>query len=141
MKNFFILSVLLIVLCVGGCVTPANQGVLDAGGSSQLRLRQMQTRSFDTHDKKKTMEAVIASLQDLGFVIDKASFELGSVSATKLSRYSLRMTVSVQHREENRIVVRANAQFDASPVESPEMYQQFFDALSKSMFLQAHLEE
>ena len=53
MKHFFLVAALSLVLCAGGCVTSAKQGVLDTGGQSQLRLRQMQTRSFETNDKKK----------------------------------------------------------------------------------------
>ena len=133
----------LVLLCVcffGGCVASAKQGVFDTAGESQVKIRQMQTRYFDTADKKKAMESVIATLQDLGFIIDKASFDLGSVSATKLKGYSLRMTVNVMPRGQ-RMVVRANAQYHVQAVTDPEPYQQFFDSLSKSMFLQAHLDE
>lgn len=128
-------------LMLTGCAVPANQAVLDTGGESQVRMRQVQTRYFETTDKKKTLESVIATLQDLGFVIDKASFELGTVSATKLSGYRIRMNVNVTPRGADRMVVRANAQYNVQPIEDPVPYQQFFAALSKSMFLQAHLDE
>ncbi len=133
----------LLVLCSGlaACVASGTSGVMDAGGESQLKLRQMQTRYFETADKRATLESVIATLQDLGFVMDKASYELGSVSATKLSGYQLRMTVNVMPRQANRMTVRANAQYNAQAVTDPQPYQQFFDALSKSMFLQAHIDE
>ncbi len=137
-----LLSILLpVVLLAGGCAVSAQKGVLDTGGESQLKLRQMQTRYFDTADKKKTMESVIATLQDLGFVIDKASYELGAVSATKLSGYNLRMTVNVIPRGTEKMMVRANAQYNVQAVDDPLPYQRFFDALAKSMFLQAHLDE
>lgn len=132
---------LLLVLCASGCVASGKQGVLDSGDATQLKLRQMQTHYFETDDKKKTIESVLATLQDLGFVIDKASYELGAVSATKLSGYNLRMTVNVMPRSGNRMMVRANAQYNVQAVDDPVPYQRFFDALSKSMFLQAHLDE
>ncbi len=141
MKKTTLILLLLLSIAAGGCAVNARQGVMDSGGESQLKLRQMQTRYFETNDKKKTMESVMDTLQDLGFVIDKASFEMGAVSATKLSGYRLRMTINVIQRAENRMTVRANAQYNIYPVEDPTTYQQFFDALSKSMFLQAHLEE
>jgi hypothetical protein len=138
MKKFAL--ILLCACLLGGCAASAKRGVMDTDGESQVKIRQMQTRYFDTTDKKKTMESAIATLQDLGFIIDKASFDLGSVSATKLKGYSLRMTVSVMPRGQ-RMVVRANAQYNTQAVTAPETYQQFFEALSKSMFLQAHLDE
>lgn len=124
------------VFMLGGCVATMGQQVLDSEGKGQLQKRSYQTRTFDTVDKEKVLRAVIATLQDLGFVIDKADSMLGSVSATKLDTYNLRITVSVRPRAEV-MLVRANAQFHTSPVEDPKPYQDFFNSLSKSLFLQA----
>lgn len=98
----------------------------------------MQSRAFDTTDKNKMMRTIIATLQDLGFIIDKADTTLGTVSATKLDRYNLRITVTVKERGESQLIVRANAQYNIQPVEDPETYQQFFNSLSKAIFLTAH---
>lgn len=127
---FFVLSLMT------GCAT-SQQQLLDSD-SSQLRLRSIQTRAFDTTDKEKTLRAVIATLQDLGFVIDKADATLGTVTATKLDRYALRMTVTVRPRGTTQLLVRANAQYELTPVDDPLPYQHFFSALQKSMFLAAH---
>ena len=81
---------------------------------------------------------MISTLQDLSFVVDKADLELGTVSATKLSGYQLRMTVTVRPRGTNQMLVRANAQYMDKAVEDPKPYQDFFTALEKSMFLTAH---
>jgi hypothetical protein len=141
MKKHFIIALLLSLSLLGGCAVNAQKGVLDTNGEASLKLRQMQTRYFDTSNKKKTVEAVIATLQDLGFVLDKASLELGSVTATKLAGYRLRMTVTVMPRGAEQMTVRASAQFNIVPIEDPTPYQHFFEALAKSLFLQAHTEE
>jgi hypothetical protein len=116
---------------------PSTKQVL-ATKESQVKLRAIQTRAFDTTDEEMMLRTVIATLQDLGFIIDKADDELGTVSGTKLDRYALRMTVSVRPRGETQLLVRANAQYEIHAVEDPEPYQQFFESLSKALFLKAH---
>lgn len=124
-----------------GCNATMKERVLDsnAGGQTSVELRSMQSRSFDTTDKAKTMRSTIATLQDLGFVIDKADLELGTVSATKLSGYALRMTVSVRPGASGKnMIVRASAQYNNVAVTDSKPYQDFFVSLQKSMFLTAN---
>ena len=135
MKNYAILVMIVLSLLVAGCAT-TQQSLLDSD-SSQVQLRSIQTRAFDTTDKEKTLRTIISTLQDLGFVIDKADATLGTVSATKLKYYALRMTVTVRPRGETQLLVRANAQYNVKPVTDPEPYQQFFTSLEKAMFLTA----
>jgi hypothetical protein len=130
------LLAILILTGVAGCA-PSTKAVMETSQSA-VALRSFQERAFDTTDKEKTMRSVIATLQDLSFVIDKADLELGTVSATKLSGYQLRMTVTVRPRGEKQLLVRANAQYMNQAVEDPKPYQDFFTALEKSMFLTAH---
>lgn len=136
MKNKIVLAFIVCLFSVGGCTT-TQQHLLDSD-SSQVQLRSIQTRAFDTTDKEKTLRTVMSTLQDLGFVLDKADATLGTVSATKLSSYALRMTVTVRPRGETQLLVRANAQYNVKPVTDPEPYQQFFASLGKAMFLTAH---
>jgi hypothetical protein len=109
-----------------------------ASSQSQVALRSIQTRVFDTTDRDTTLRTAIGTLQDLGFVIDEADADLGAVSATKLDRYRLRMTVTVRSRGQTQTLVRANAQYQQMEVTDPEPYQHFFVALEKAMFLTAH---
>jgi hypothetical protein len=132
-----IAGVALLAALVAACQLDSRQQLLQTS-ASQVALRSIQSRAFDTTDKEKALRTVIATLQDLGFVIDKADATLGSVSGTKLDNYQLRMTVTARPRGEKQLLVRANAQFNIHPVEDPEPYQQFFAALEKSMFLAAH---
>ncbi len=131
-KIFLVVAVVLLA----ACQTNSRDQVL-ATDKSQVALRSIQQRAFDTTDKETTLRTVIATMQDLGFVIDKADNVLGSVSGTKLDGYQLRMTVTVRPRGETQLIVRANAQYNLTSVEDPESYQQFFAALQRSMFLTA----
>ena len=126
-----------VLLAAGGGCAPSTEAVMEAGQSA-VQLRSYQQRAFDTADVEKTLRTVIATLQDLSFVVDKADLDLGTVSATKLSGYQLRITVTVRARGTTQLLVRANAQYMDKAVEDPKPYQDFFTALEKSMFLTAH---
>ena len=136
MNTRSLLAAALVALTLGGCA-PSTKAVLEMDQSA-VQLRSYQQRAFDTADKEQTLRNVISTLQDLSFVVDKADLELGTVSATKLSGYQLRMTVTVRPRGESQMLVRANAQYMDKAVEDPKPYQDFFTALEKSMFLTAH---
>jgi len=131
-----LLAMLLCLGAIGGCV-PSTKAVMETGQSA-VALRSFQQRAFDTNDVEKTLRTVISTLQDLSFVIDKADLDLGTVSATKLSGYQVRMTVTVRPRGATQILVRANAQYMDKAIEDPKPYQDFFVALEKAMFLTAH---
>ena len=137
MKKHALLSLVFIGIALAGCQTTSMNQVMETS-ESQVAIRQIQTRAFDTTNHNKTLRTIIATLQDLGFVIDKADDELGTVSGTKLNGYSLRMTVTVRPRGKKQTLVRANATYNVTPVEDPQPYQQFFTALQKAMFLTAH---
>lgn len=119
-----------------GCGSSRSQ--IMASEESQVKLRSMQTRAFDSTDKTRMLRTVMATLQDLGFVVDSADESLGTVTATKLDRYALRMTATVRPRGSSQLLVRANAQYNLRAVEDPEPYQNFFVALEKALFLTAH---
>ena len=133
------LAFVLVFVVLYGCGTSRQQVM--AASESQVKLRSIQTRVFDTTDREKTLRTIIATLQDLAFVIDKADETLGTISATKLSGYVLRMNVTVRPKGETQLIVRANAQHGLNAVEDPEPYQQFFESLQKAMFLTAQMEE
>ncbi|MBI4982324.1 MAG: hypothetical protein HZC15_04195 [Candidatus Omnitrophica bacterium] len=135
-KYSFVFFVFLIVSVLSGCASTAIKAF--ETDESQVKLRSMQTRAFDTADKKKMMQTVISSMQDLDFVIDKADLVLGSVTGSKFLGYSsVVMTVTVRPRGEKQLLVRANAQYETRSVEDPATYQDFFNVLEKSIFLTA----
>ncbi len=130
------LGVAAFVVLFQSCATSQNQ--LLKVDSTQLELRKIQSRAFDTGDVPKTLRSVMATLQDLGFVIDKSDSNFGTVTATKLSGYNLTMTVTVRQKTPKEVLVRANAQFNLKAITKTGTYQDFFVALSKYMFLDAH---
>ncbi len=142
MKRTATLPLLLVCLLLSACaMQTTNDRILDTGEESQLQKRSYQSRSFETSDKEAVMRAIISTMQDLGFIIDRADLVLGTVSGTKLDYNQIKMTVSVRPRGETQMLVRANAQFNLRPIEDPKQYQDFFSSLEKSLFLTAHAGE
>ena len=132
-------------MCLGLCVLVACQApgpkdvLLSPKGA--VEMRAMQSRVFETNDRSKTIRTVIATLQDLGYSIEKVEASAGTVTARKL--HALMVTVSVFPRGKRQTVVRANAvvvlETGSSQVDAPQFYQQrVFEPLAKAMFLDAN---
>jgi len=102
-----------------------------------VTLRQIQSRTFETSDRKRTMRTVIETLQDLGFAVDKADADLGTISGLKLDGVAVRMTVTVFPHGDSQMLVRANAQYNVSPIVAAAPYEKFFGYLEKAMFVGA----
>ena len=124
------------LIAFSGCTSSKEQ--LLKTDESQVRLRSMQTRAFDTTEKNKMLRTVITTLQDFDFVLDKADATLGTVSGTKLDKHQYRISVTVRPRGETQLLVRANVQYKLKAVKDPIIYRNFFTSLEKSMFLTAH---
>ncbi len=75
---------ILIFLCLacmlGGCATP--RGGIDPK-MTQLRIREFQTRSYETKDTLMVMKALLNVLQDQFFIVKNADVTLGLITATK----------------------------------------------------------
>ena len=128
-----ILGALFVISCLTGCVSAHN----DVLGTkhSQVQMRNYQSRAFETEDKAMVLRAVISTMQDLDFIIERADEKLGTISGTSFSNAS-KLTVSVRVVD-GMTVVRANAQAGLRAISDPIPYQNFFNALSQSLFLEA----
>jgi hypothetical protein len=75
MKNIFLL---LIVLCslhmITGCQTAVNPQ------KTSLEIQAIQSREFDT-DKETAFNSTMSVFQDLGYIVNSASFETGYITA------------------------------------------------------------
>ena len=126
-------------LGVMACASPKPKPDLLAPTDEQMKLRSIQTRSFDVTDRNKAMRGVIAALQDLGFIIERANESLGLVTAARFAEPNyfdmLGVTVTVRPQEGGKMVIRANAIYNNEPITDPKVYQNFFATLERSMFI------
>jgi len=127
----------LAMLC--GCVPPQPGPELLALTEAQMKIRSAQTRTFDVKDRQVAMRSVIAALQDLGFIIERANDALGLVSAARFAEPNyydvLGVTVTVRPQADGQVMVRANAIYNNKPIEDPKVYQNFFATLERSLFV------
>ena len=79
MKKVYLILPLVTLLAFTSCV----QHVPDAPPITQLQIREIQTREFDTKDTKLVMKSMMNVLQDEGFIIKNAVLDLGLLSAEK----------------------------------------------------------
>jgi hypothetical protein len=131
-----LLVALLLTACVSPPEPPAN---LLAPSDEQMRLRNMQTRTFDVADRDQAIRAVIAALQDLGFIIERANEPLGLVTAARFAEPRwvdvVGVTVTVRPQGEGQMKIRANAIFNNEPITDAQVYQNFFATLERSLFV------
>ncbi len=135
--TFHKLLLLAAALVLSACRTNSLDEVM-ATDATQVQLRSVQSRAFDTTDRSLTTRNVISTLQDLGFIVDKVDDTLGTISGTKMQNYVMRMTVTVRPRGTTQMLVRASAQMNLNAVSDAQPYQQFYAALEKAMFLRAN---
>lgn len=124
---------------LAGCAAPQPSEDLLAPTEAQMKLRSFQTRTFDVDDRRLAMRSVIAALQDLGFIIERANEPLGLVTAARFAEPNffdvVGVTVTVREQAAKRMMVRANAIYNNKPIEDPKVYQNFFATLERSLFV------
>jgi hypothetical protein len=158
-----------------GCDAKIPKEALELTPES-LKLRQLQTRRFDSKDEKALLSAGAGVLQDLGFTLDNSETRMGVIVASKdrsavetgqvigsifvalltgvplpwdkeqkiraslVSRPAGTDTESTLVRVTfQRIVWNTEGKISKTePLNEPEFYQEFFEKLSKAVFLDAH---
>ena len=131
--------ILAVGLLVQGCAAPQPSPDLLAPTEAQMKLRSIQTRTFDVKDRHQALRGVVAALQDLGFIIERANEPLGLVTAARFAEPNyfdvVGVTVTVRPQAEDRMMIRANAIYNNKPIEDPKVYQNFFATLERSLFI------
>jgi len=136
--RLYAVAVLMLTATLAACQVAPTEPL--PSKKSAVELRAIQSRAFDTADREVVLRAMIATLQDLGYSLDKVEASAGTVTATKLAR--LKMTAASYPRGTTQTIVRANAVVAIGPqkyqVDDAEFYQlDFFGPFSRTLNLQA----
>lgn len=79
MKKFFTWLLIISFLSASSNIAMAKR----VRKMSQLELRDMQTRIYDTPDTVRVMKSAVNTLQDSGFIIQEIDMDLGYIRAQK----------------------------------------------------------
>ena len=128
------------LFCLAGC-TGADYNPNVAAVDNQLEIRSLQTRRFEDADYQELIAAIIGTLQDYHFRIQRADAELGAITAYQVTRQKHRsrlggrteLTILVRERGHRLYQVRINMTIGPEVQELPELYQKFFAAVSKRL--------
>lgn len=133
------LAVVALSYALAACAKPEPEPDLLAPTEEQLKIRSLQSRTFDVEDRTQAIRGVIEALQDLGFIIERANEPMGLVTAARFGepRYVdvVGVTVTVRPQEGGQMMVRANVIYNNEPVTDPKVYQNFFATLERSLFI------
>jgi hypothetical protein len=126
-------------LLLSACTAPQPSTELLAPTEAQTKLRSFQSRTFDLADRQLALRGVMGVLQDLGFIIERANEALGLVTGAKFAEPNFSdvvgVTVTVRQQAEGKMLIRINAIYNNRPIEDPAVYQNFFAALERSLFV------
>ena len=130
-----------VLVCLGGCASPPEVEPVNlfASAEEQMKMRNMQTRTFDVSNRTTAIRGVIQGLQDLGFIIERPNEPLGIVTGARFAEPNyydvVGVTVTVRSAAEGRMTIRVNALFNNEPITDPEVYRDFFATLERSFFI------
>lgn len=126
------------IFLLGTLMIPFPIHTLMAKPQQTLSARSIESRSFQMTTQPKMIEAIVTTLQDMGYIIIRTDKMIGFVTATRFSDDIIELTVTTQPQH-NSIIVRASARVnDLSLTDDPTFYQNFFNHLSQALFLNAN---
>lgn len=155
MKKILIASLSLAFL-LSGCVQPPTQT------RSALELQAIQAKEFETN-KKIAFAATLSVFQDLGYIVNSASFDTGLITAKSPTKQSFipfvgqvmthtNASAFIEEIAAGRTRIRVNfvnARESSSgygmrggqdtPIEDPAMYQDVFAKIQQGIFVRKNI--
>lgn len=139
-------------IVLGGCMATAPE-------RTSLEIQAFQMQEFET-TKQISFNSTVSVFQDLGYIIEAASFETGIITAASpvessvmlftMAQTNTRATAFVEQRRPDVTTVRLNfvetqrrsggygqQSGRDTPIHDPEVYQNAFSRISDAIFIRA----
>ena len=91
------------------------------------------SRDYESADLLGAQRLAIAALQDLGFALESADAETGTLSATRLDSFALRLTVTLTAASESTVTASVAADYEGTPISDGRPAEAFFTALASQL--------
>lgn len=131
MKIFHLFSVV-VVLLLAGCNRNSIPTSLRLTDLPTDQLRNMQMRQFDQSDINRVNQAVIKTLVSLDFQIVRVDDLSHLIEVIRLENGHI-MQANIISMVNHGTTVRIALRYNQYPVTSPQVYQEFFDTLSRNL--------
>ncbi len=96
-----------------------------------------QVLALASGDGAQVLQVAIATLLDMGFLVDGADSSTGTVNASKFLEHRLRVTVAVEPAATGGVLVRMVARYAGDLVTDPGPYRDFFAELARGLGIPA----
>jgi hypothetical protein len=91
------------------------------------------TRDFASSDIHRALRLAIATLQNLGFALENADNETGTLIASRLDTHPLRLTVTISAKSETEITAAVSSAYAATELADPTPANTFFAAYEAAL--------
>ena len=92
------------------------------------------TRDFASSDLHRARRLAIATLQDLGFALENADNETGTLIASRLDTHPLRLKVTISAKSETEITAAVSTAYANTELADPGPANALFAAYGAALF-------
>jgi hypothetical protein len=123
----------LLLTLPAGLAAAANPFESLRAGDSAEAAPAVVSRELATADLARTQRLAIAALQDLGFALESADAERGTLVASRLDAYPLRLAITLAPATDTTLTATVLADYAGRPLADPRPAEAFLAALAASL--------
>jgi len=127
----------LALVLLASSLTPRAAGAAEPV-DARVRTREpaalpLPSRDYASADLLAAQRLAIAALQDLGFALESADAETGTLTASRLDSFALRLTITLTAANESTVTASVAADYAGNPISDARPAEAFFTALAAQL--------